>query len=153
MAGRNTIKTKFECRNPAKYVGDASNIICRSSWERFFASNLDNNPKVEKWASEEIAIKYRSPKDGEIHRYFVDFLVKFTNGNVVLIEVKPFAQTQPPVKPKKNSNKALARYHEEYMTFAVNQAKWHAAKEFCRRNGFGFEVVTENELRKLGMPV
>jgi hypothetical protein len=150
---RRPIKTKFECTNPHKYVGDPNNIICRSSWERFFASNLDVNPAVERWASEEIAIKYISPRDGLEHRYFCDFLVKFTSGKVVLIEIKPYSQAIPPVKPSKNSNKAIARYHEDSMTFLVNQAKWHAARHFCKMNGFEFQVMTENELRKLGCPV
>ena len=150
---RNTIKTKFECSNPHKYIGDPSNIIMRSSWERYFASSLDNNPAVEKWASEEIAIKYISPRDGKEHRYFVDFLIRFTNGSVVMVEVKPFAQTIPPEKPKRNSNKAVQRYHEDSMTYAINRAKRTAAMEFCKRKGISFQIFTENELRKLGCPI
>jgi hypothetical protein len=153
MAGRSALKSKFECSHPEKYIGDPTNVICRSSWERFFCSNLDNNPNVEKWASEEIAIKYISPKDGREHRYFVDFVVRFKNGKTVMIEIKPFGQTIPPEKPKKNSNKALARFHEEFMVYSVNQAKWKAATDFCNRNGFQFLVYTEKQLRNLGMPI
>ncbi|QIG67988.1 head completion protein [Rhizobium phage RHph_Y68] len=153
MAGRNTYKSIFECKNPQKYAGDAKNIICRSSWERFFASNLDNNPNVEKWASEEIAIQYLSPIDGKPHRYFVDFLVRFKDGKVVMVEIKPYGQTIPPVEPTKKSNKAMGRYREEMSTYLINMAKWKAASEFCAKNGMRFLVYTERELRSLGMPV
>jgi hypothetical protein len=153
MAGRNTYKSLFECKNPQKYAGDSKNIICRSSWERFFASNLDNNPNVEKWASEEIAIQYISPIDGKPHRYFVDFLVRFKNGNVVMVEIKPYGQSIPPVEPKKKSNKAMLRFREEMSVYLINMAKWKAATEFCAKNGMRFMVYTERELRSLGMPV
>ena len=150
---RNTYKSIFKPNNPSKYVGDSSNIVCRSSWERFFCSNLDNNPNVEKWGSEEFAIEYVSPKDGKVHRYFVDFIVRFKNGSVIMVEIKPKAQAIPPSPPKKKSNKALARFQEDMMVFMINQAKWNAAIQFGKRNGFDFVVYTEDELRKLGMPV
>ncbi|QIG69620.1 head completion protein [Rhizobium phage RHph_I46] len=153
MAGRNTYKSVFECKNPHKYAGDPKNIICRSSWERFFATNLDNNPNVEKWASEELAIQYISPVDGKPHRYFVDFLVRFKDGNIVMVEIKPYGQTIPPVEPTKKSNKALGRYREELSTYLINMAKWKAASDFCAKNGMRFLVYTERELRSLGMPV
>ncbi|QIG73829.1 head closure [Rhizobium phage RHph_N34] len=153
MAGRNTYKSVFECKNPHKYAGDPKNIICRSSWERFFATNLDNNPNVEKWASEELAIQYVSPVDGKPHRYFVDFLVRFKDGNIVMVEIKPYGQTIPPVEPTKKSNKALGRYREELSTYLINMAKWKAANDFCAKNGMRFLVYTERELRSLGMPV
>ncbi|QGZ13926.1 head closure [Rhizobium phage RL38J1] len=153
MAGRNAYKTVFECKNPQKYAGDPKNIICRSSWERFFCSNLDHNPNVIKWASEELAIPYVSPIDGKPHRYFVDFLVRFKNGDVVMVEIKPYGQTQPPSEPNKKSNKAMLRYRDEISTYLINMAKWKAASEFCARNGMRFQVYTENELRSLGMPV
>lgn len=150
---RKTYKSVYEPVNPSKYVGDAKNIVCRSSWERFFCSNLDHNPNVEKWGSEEFAIEYISPKDGRIHRYFVDFIVKFKNGKAVMVEIKPFGQTVPPAVPKKKSNKALARFQEDTMVFLINQAKWNAAMTFARQKGMDFVVYTENELRKLGCPV
>jgi hypothetical protein len=61
---------------------------------------LDEHPDVLEWSSEEVVIPYRSPIDGKVHRYFVDFWVKKKDrsGNIIcdLIEVKPFSQTKPP---------------------------------------------------------
>ena len=31
-------------------------------------------------------------------------------------------------------------------TYAVNQAKWKAAQEFCKDNGMQFKLITEKEL-------
>ena len=57
----------------------------------------DKNQNILEWASEEIAIPYRSPIDNRVHRYFPDFYmkVKETNGKIknYVIEVKPAKQT------------------------------------------------------------
>ena len=155
---RKPLKSKFECRNPEKYVGNPDVIVCRSSWERYFCSILDSNSSIEKWGSEEIAIPYRSPIDAfsdpsKLRRYFVDFVVKFKDGRVILFEVKPYSQTIPPIVPKTKGQKAMARYAEELRTYQVNIAKWQAARKFCEERGFKFEIITENELRKLGAPI
>ena len=105
----------------------------------------DTNPQVVRWASEEISISYVSPKDGIQHRYFPDFLMEIENNSGLtvkyVVEVKPYAQTCPP-KPKKSKG-----YLNEVMTYAINTAKWHAADEWCKRNGFEFIIITENELK------
>ena len=36
----------------------------------------DKNDNILEWASEEIAIPYRSPVDNRVHRYFPDFYMK-----------------------------------------------------------------------------
>ena len=36
----------------------------------------DKNDNILEWASEEIAIPYRSPIDNRVHRYFPDFYMK-----------------------------------------------------------------------------
>jgi hypothetical protein len=59
-----------------------------------------------------------------------------------IIEVKPLKQTQPP--QGKRMTKFLA---EEYKTYAVNLAKWNAAKEWCLNNGCEFVIMTERELK------
>lgn len=148
-----TFHAKFEPRNPEKYRGDVKNIQCRSSWEYFFCHHLDNNPEVISWASEEVIIPYWSPADNKNRRYYVDFVVRFKDGRIVLFEIKPHAQTLPPHPPKKNSAKAVERYNHEAKTFQVNIAKWTAAKDFAKRNSCEFVVFTENHLRQIGMPV
>ena len=45
-----------------------------------FEAFLDTNPKVKKWASEEIWIPYKGP-DGKPHRYFPDIMIELYLGN------------------------------------------------------------------------
>ena len=69
----------------------------RSSWELKLMKFLDHNPEVEYWTVEPFPINYLNPKDNQIHRYFVDFMVKFKNGKKILIEVKPEGQKSNPI--------------------------------------------------------
>ena len=91
----------------------------------------DKNDNILEWASEEIAIPYRSPVDNRVHRYFPDFYmkVKERGGKIkrYVIEVKPAKQTKPPVKPKSQTK----GYIREAYEYAKNQAKWKMAREFC----------------------
>ena len=64
---------RFKPKNSAKYVGDPTNIIYRSSYELKFMKWCDINDNITEWGSEEVAIPYRSPIDNRIHRYFPDF--------------------------------------------------------------------------------
>ena len=131
---------------PRKYKGDPTNIIYRSLWERKFMVYCDKNQNILEWASEEIAIPYRSPIDNRVHRYFPDFYmkVKEMNGKIkrYVIEVKPAKQTKPPAKPKRQTK----GYIREAYEYAKNQAKWKMAREFCADRQWEFKVVTEKEL-------
>ena len=104
------------------------------------------NENIVAWGSEEIWIPYVSPVDRRVHRYFPDFVIKVkeSTGNIktYVIEVKPKKQT---VEPKKRS-KVTKSYIHECKTYAVNQAKWKAAKEFCDDRLIEFKVITEEEL-------
>ena len=139
-------KGKYYPSFPRKYKGDPTNIIYRSLWERKFMVYCDKNQNILEWASEEIAIPYRSPIDNRVHRYFPDFYmkVKETNGKIknYVIEVKPAKQTKPPVKPKRQTKGYIRKAYE----YAKNQAKWKMAKEFCADRQWVFKVVTEKEL-------
>jgi len=141
-----SIKSIYKPSHPEKYLGNSSNIICRSSWERTFCRYCDTNPNVVKWASEELAIRYISPVDGRPHRYYPDFLieVKEKSGKLkkYIIEIKPKKQTLPPVKKKRVTKGFIA----EAKTYAVNQAKWKAAVDFCKDNLIEFKIITEDEL-------
>ena len=101
---------------------------------------------VLQWSSEEFVIPYKSPVDGRWHRYFPDFWmkVKQTDGSTktYLVEVKPKAQVEGP-KPQK---KVTKKYITEVATYAINQAKWKAAKEFCADRKLEFKIMTEKEL-------
>ena len=140
------LKSKYHPERPEKYVGDAKSIICRSSWERKFCRWCDLNENILKWGSEEFCIPYVSPVDRRVHRYFPDFIIQVREktGNVkkYVIEVKPFKQTQPPQKGKKSKKTLIT----ETKTYAVNQAKWKAAEEWCKDRMLEFKVITEHEL-------
>lgn len=137
----------FKPKNPKKYKGDPTNIVYRSGWELKLMLYLDSRPEVVSWSSEEITIPYRSPKDGRIHRYFPDFVVTKINKDgkkeTTLIEVKPSKQTQPPVRTRGKSNKTFLT---EVFEWGKNQAKWEAAKEYCKDRGWKFEIFTEKQL-------
>ena len=140
------LQGKYTPKNPQKYIGNPTNIIYRSSWERKFLVYCDTNENILEYASEEIAIAYRSPIDNRIHKYFPDFYIKVkeSNGEIkkCIIEIKPKKQTIEPI-PQKRKTKG---YIYEVYEYAKNQAKWKAAEEFCKDRQWEFKVLTENEL-------
>lgn len=141
-----SIKSIYKPSNPSKYQGNPNNIICRSSWERRFCNYCDHNPDIISWSSEEFCISYISPVDNRVHRYFPDYLIKVKepSGNIktYVIEVKPKKQT---VAPKKKS-RVTKTYLNECKTYAVNQAKWAAAEEWCKDRLIEFKIITEEDL-------
>jgi len=145
MAG--TIKSRYKPEYPRKYKGDPNNIICRSSWERKFCRWCDLNENILEWGSEEFCIPYRSPVDRRVHRYFPDFIIKVREqtGDIkrYVIEVKPKKQTRPPVQTTKKRTKT---YINEVKTYAVNEAKWKAADEWCKDRLLEFKIITEDQL-------
>lgn len=106
----------------------------------------DMNDNILEWGSEEIVVPYRSPLDGKIHRYFVDFYIKVRTKTGVakkyLIEIKPKKQTVEPTPPKRKT----PRYINEVTTYVVNQAKWEAAREWCADRKVEFLILTEDHL-------
>lgn len=136
----------FKPKNPAKYKGDATQIVYRSGWELRLMSYFDMHEDVLWWSSEEKIIPYRSPVDNKIHRYFPDFLINIKNKEgkteTVMIEVKPKSQTKEPKRPSKVTKK----YINEVFTYGVNQNKWKAAEEFCADRGWRFMIMTEEEI-------
>lgn len=138
-------KGRFIPKNRSKYLGNASNIIYRSSYELKFMNWCDLNESVLGWVSEEIAIPYRNPLDRRNHRYFVDFYaeIKQKDGQIkkYLIEVKPKRFTEEP-KPRRKTKK----YLEEVAAWGVNNAKWDSAKKFCKKQNMEFMIITEQDL-------
>ena len=89
---------------------------------------LDKNPDVIEWSYEELKIPYLSNKStGKLRNYIPDFKVKYTNGEICLIEIKP----------KKKLNQLSVK------------KKIDAAIEWCNAHGMSFRVVTEIELKAL----
>ena len=132
-------KTRFTPKNPQKYIGTKTELLCRSLWERRVCKFLDENEKIVKWSFEEVEIPYVSPIDKKVHRYIPDFLVQVDRGHTkksMLIEIKPKKQ----VHLKESASK------QEKVMFAINNAKWQAAQKFCEKHNIEFKILTEKEI-------
>lgn len=102
----------------------------RSSWEMEYALWLDGNPDVASFGHETLIIEYVSnARTGRKRRYYPDFVVCYVDGRVEVVEIKP-----------------AKRVHR-----ARVQKKTIAAGEWARVNGVTFRVITEVELRGLGL--
>lgn len=141
---KNYYQGRFIPKNPQKYAGNVNDIVYRSGWELQLMVRLDEMDSVVLWNSEGLAIPYRSPVDGKIHRYFPDLLIKVKDKEgkykTYLLEIKPYSQTHLRT-PKRNTKKFL----NEAITFATNTAKWEAARVFCLEQGWEFRVITEKD--------
>lgn len=146
MVRKGIRKGYFRPRHPEKYVGNLNKIIYRSSWELSFMSFLDNNASVEKWGSEIIAIPYRKPTTGRIHKYYPDFWIKYKNQNgkeiQEVIEIKPEKHARRPTTVGKSKKTQLY----EALTWSINKAKWRAAANFCDKYGMTWRVLTERQI-------
>ena len=133
--------------NPKKYRGNPNKVIYRSLWERKLMVYCDHNAAVLEWGSEEVIIPYLSPWDGKLPRYFPDFYMKVRQSDKTIkkfiIEVKPKAQSNPPIK---NPKRKTRRWFKEVETWGVNQAKWKSATEYCNDQGMEFKILTEDHL-------
>ena len=113
-------------------------IIYRSSYELKFIVWLEGNSKVKQWASECICIPYMFI-DGTTHRYYPDYFVEFEDGTKMVVEIKPYNQTQKPVNENCWATKEYAK----------NKCKWAAAIEFCKKKGYVFKILTEKTINQL----
>lgn len=131
---------KFTPKNPEKYLGNRTPTY-RSSWEFHFCKFCDENPHVTKWASESIKIPYRNPFTGKYTVYVPDYFIVYTDANnrqhAELIEVKPKNQVDIHKAGRNRINQAHA---------VLNEAKWTAARAYCKQQGIGFRVITEEDL-------
>tara|TARA_B100001564_G_scaffold287173_1_gene250389 strand:- start:454 stop:903 length:450 start_codon:yes stop_codon:yes gene_type:complete len=145
---RKRYKGKFKIKNPKKYKGNPTNIIYRSLMELRFMKWCDTSEKILTWNSEEVIIPYISPIDNKRHRYFPDFLIQTEKG-WTLIEVKPQVQTKPPKKLvlETLTLKKKRRYVNAVQTWLVNEAKWKAAEQVCKKKGWKFQIMTEKQLQ------
>lgn len=138
---------KFKPQNPQKYKGDPTQIFFRSSYELKFMQYCDLTESITEYQSEEFFIPYISPIDNRVHRYFPDFFVKYKdkNGNnrTLVVEIKPKKDLKEPDTNPKRKTKSWAY---QVKTWAVNQAKWKAAKEWCADRQYEFKILTEKDL-------
>ena len=125
--------------NKDKFMG--STATYRSGLELKFMRFCDNNTNVLKWGSENVIVPYISPLDGRVHKYYVDNFVIIREGSQIkkyLIEIKPSKQTQAPNTKYKKKEHLIY----EQSAWIINQAKWNAAKELCKKKGFDFLILT-----------
>lgn len=137
---------QYIVKNPDKYLGNPNNVISRSSLETRFMTWCDRTRYVLKWASEETIVPYISPVDMKEHRYFVDFSIVIqtpSGSKKLLVEIKPKSQClAPTITPRKRQTTII----NEHKTYAVNQAKWQAAKYYAKMINAEFVVFTEEDL-------
>jgi hypothetical protein len=134
----------FKPKNAQKYIGKETPVY-RSGWELKFFRWCDDNPNVIEWASESVIIPYVSPIDRKVHRYYTDGVVAIKEPDGIkkyIIEIKPSAQTQAPVRGKKRNSTLMY----ETARYAQNTAKWAAAKKWCEKHRYNFLILTEKEL-------
>jgi hypothetical protein len=138
---------KYRPHNPQKYGGDVSNIVYRSSYELKFMQYCDLTESVNSWKSEEFWIPYRSPLDGKTHRYFPDFFIKYKDKDGktrnMVVEIKPAKDLK---EPQTNPARRTKSWAYSVKMWAINQAKWTAAKEWCADRKYEFKILTEKEL-------
>lgn len=131
---------KYNLKNPEKYVGKSTPTY-RSSWEFAFMRFCDEHPHITQWASEAIRIPYKNPLTGRNSSYVPDFFIAYADKNgkqkVELIEVKPENQTLKEKTGRSKSNQAA---------WIVNQAKWEAARAWCKQQGLTFRIVNEGDI-------
>lgn len=135
---------KFNLKHPEKYVGNKTPTY-RSGWEFAFMQFCDNHPAITQWASEAVKIPYRNPLTGKHTIYVPDFFIAYSDKNgakrVEIIEVKPENQT---IKEK------LGRSKHNQAHWIINQAKWEAARAWCKQQGITFRVVSEHDIFHTG---
>jgi hypothetical protein len=142
-------KGKFKPVNSDKYIGDVNNIVYRSSYEWKFMRYCDHHSNILRWSSEEIVVPYFNPIKRRNARYFPDFWIEVLDNEKrlkrILIEVKPYIESVPPVinEATKRNNRTLKR---NLVRYAINEAKWTAARSFCKKQGWDFKIMTEYDL-------
>lgn len=131
---------KYNLKNPGKYIGLGMPKY-RSGWEWAFMRTCDENPAIEKWASESVRIPYRDPTTGKQTIYVPDFFIVYTDKNgkkhAEVIEIKPSNQQLLENVGKNKVNQ---------FQYIKNQAKWEAAYAWCKQNGLTFRILNENDL-------
>jgi hypothetical protein len=72
--------------------------------------------------------------------------VEIMEGTVLkkyLVEIKPYKQT---IEPPHSKNKKKSNMLYEQVTWINNCDKWKYAKDFAKKHGLEFIIITEKEL-------
>jgi type III restriction enzyme len=96
----------FDTENPIRSTGDMrpwftgkpsekgkrshiNECVYDSTWEASEASELDRNPNVVAWAkNDHLGFEVHYIFQGTVHKYRPDFLIRLTNGRMLVLEVK-----------------------------------------------------------------
>lgn len=97
-------------------------IHCESRLERYYVRLLDFDRNVVKVESQPICIKYSYK--GKSRKYYPDFKVITSDGQIRIVEVKPLSKTQHP----------------------SNVIKFIIGKMYCETNGWVYQIVTEEQI-------
>jgi hypothetical protein len=92
--------------------------------------HLDKDGSVSDWSYESVSIDYVSNvRTGRKRKYYPDFIVEYLDGRKELVEIKP----------KKRLNQLTVK------------KKIDAATDWCSTNAYTFKVLTEVELKQMGV--
>lgn len=137
LSGRNgCVVTKKRRRRKRFHTGTYTStktgraMVYRSGWELELMQHLDADPEVTDYLYEGVIVPYfRSQRSRKVSKYFVDFKVEYKDGRVVLYEVK--------------SSSFVGR--------RLNLKKFEACRSYCASKGWTFQVLTQVELKALGL--
>jgi len=73
--------------------------------------------------------------------FFIVYLDANGKQKVELIEVKPANQAMA---------EKVGRSRHNQLHFAINQAKWSAARAYCKQKGIFFRIITEGDMFHTG---
>jgi len=146
---KNYIQGIYTVQNREKYIGqNIDNVIYRSGWELNVFITMDKNPAIRYWSSESIQIPYYNPFTKRSTIYIPDLFVVYVDKDgkqhAEVLEIKPLKET--------GMGKTLAetRSQRDKAAIILNQHKWAAAMAWCKKNNFGFRVLTEQQLFHTG---
>lgn len=115
-----------------EHVSPKSPNVCRfrSGWELRYMQHLDADPNVVSYEYEALVIPYVSNvRTGKMRKYLPDLVVRYADGRVEVVEIKQSRKVHTPPIVKKS----------------------RAARDWCAVNGATYVMVTEVELRVLGL--
>lgn len=114
------------------YVSTKTGQHCkyRSGWELKYLVWLDSDPNVIDFGYEALKIPYVSNlRTGKLRNYLPDFFVKYFDGTSQVVEIKPKRKVMQ----------------------ATVQKKLKAAEGWCKANGSTLVILTEVDLKALGL--
>jgi hypothetical protein len=147
---RKTDKGLYVPKNVQKIIGNPEKITYRSGWERQVFMEFDSNPAIIAWGSEQVEIPYKHPLKNRWTVYIPDLIVvymdKHGTKHVEMMEIKPLKETPGYRRKSVRTGKEMKLTEHDQIAQAVNAYKWAAAQHYCKKRGWAFRVLTEENL-------